>query len=427
MSTADSAPGSSVSPSYWSRVSELLSKPSFRWFWLGSSTQAIGQATQFLVIGWLVLEITGSSTELGLVIFLYGVPNVTFLLIAGIVADRFDRRYVLMITQAGVGLIISVLAVLTLLNTVSIWHIYVAAALLGIVQSLNMPARMTMVSDLVEPRSILDAVALQNAAVHAGRMVGPPIAGAIIEVWSLSASLFVIAVCYAVSIVCVAKIGRTTQAAKAASGSVFRNFADGISYIKNNPVVLTAIVITCSFGGFGMSHQQVIPAMAKEVLGVGAAGVGLLFLASGIGSFLGNFLLPIIGSTKVYRSLLINLVLFAVFLSFFSWSSWFWVSWIFFLLVGLVGLGSVWPLATSLIQLESPADMKGRVMGILQFTPGFHYLGAYPLALAAGQFGWGVAMTATAVATLLVTIWFGVIRSGAPAINIQINKENSAN
>ena len=257
-------------------------------------------------------------------------------------------------------------------------------------------------------------------------MVGPPVAGVIIEVWSLSASLFVIAGCYAVSIICVAKIGRTAQAVKATSGSVFRNFADGISYIKNNPVVLTAIVITCSFGGFGMSHQQVIPAMAKEVLGVGAAGVGLLFLASGIGSFLGNFLLPIIGTTKVYRSLLINLILFAIFLSVFSWSSWFRVSWVLFLLVGLIGLGSVWPLATSLIQLESPAEMKGRVMGILQFTPGFHFLGAYPLALAAEQFGWGVAMTATAVATLVVTIWFGVIRGGAPAVNIQINKGNSA-
>lgn len=422
MSTASS----SVPLSYWVRVSELLRKPSFRWFWLGSSTQAIGQATQFLVIGWLVLEVTGSSTELGLVIFLYGVPNVTFLLVAGIVADRFDRRYVLMVTQAGVGFIIVALAVLTLIDAVLIWHIYVAAAMLGIVQSLNMPARMTMVSDLVEQRSILDAVALQNAAVHAGRMVGPPVAGVIIEVWSLSASLFVIAGCYAVSIICVAKIGRTAQAVKATSGSVFRNFADGISYIKNNQVVLTAIVITCSFGGFGMSHQQVIPAMAKEVLGVGAAGVGLLFLASGIGSFLGNFLLPIIGTTKVYRSLLINLILFAIFLSVFSWSSWFRVSWVLFLLVGLIGLGSVWPLATSLIQLESPAKMKGRVMGILQFTPGFHFLGAYPLALAAEQFGWGVAMTATAVATLVVTIWFGVIRGGAPAVNIQINKGNSA-
>ena len=265
MSTASS----SVPLSYWARVSELLRKPSFRWFWLGSSTQAIGQATQFLVIGWLVLEVTGSSTELGLVIFLYGVPNVTFLLVAGIVADRFDRRYVLMVTQAGVGFIIVALAVLTLIDAVLIWHIYVAAAMLGIVQSLNMPARMTMVSDLVEQRSILDAVALQNAAVHAGRMVGPPVAGVIIEVWSLSASLFVIAGCYAVSIICVAKIGRTARAVKATSGSVFRNFADGIYYIKNNPVVLTAIVITCSFGGFGMSHQQVIPAMAKEVLGGG--------------------------------------------------------------------------------------------------------------------------------------------------------------
>jgi len=146
----------------------------------------------------------------------------------------------------------------------------------------------------------------------------------------------------------------------------------------------------------------------------------------GIGSFLGNFLLPIIGTTKVYRSLLINLILFAIFLSVLSWSSWFRVSWVLFLLVGLIGLGSVWPLATSLIQLESPAEMKGRVMGILQFTPGFHFLGAYPLALAAEQFGWGVAMTATAVATLVVTIWFGVIRGGAPAVNIQINKGNSA-
>lgn len=426
MSTADGTVDS-ASTSYRSRVSELLRKPAFRWFWLGSSTQAIGQATQFLVIGWLVLDVTGSATELGLVIFLYGVPNVTFLLVAGIVADRFDRRYVLMTTQTGVGLLIATLGVLAAVDAVAIWHIYVAAVLLGIVQSLNMPARMTMVSDIVEQRSILDAVAMQNAAVHAGRMIGPPVAGVVIEVWGIGASLFVISGCYILSMACIGKIGRTSQTARATGQSVIKNFTDGVAYIRSNPVVLTAIVITCSFGGFGMSHQQVIPAMAKDVLGVGAAGVGLLFLASGLGSFLGNFLLPIIGSTRIYRLLLINLVLFAIFLSLFSWSSWFWVSWVLFLLVGLVGLGSVWPLATSLIQVESPADMKGRVMGILQFTPGFHFLGAFPLALLAGQFGWGVAMTATAVATLLMTVWFGVLRSGAPEINIQTSRESASN
>ena len=424
MNSADSSVDHSKSLSYLTRVSELLKLRAFRWFWLGSSTQAVGQATQFLVIGWLVLEVTGSSAKLGLVIFLYGVPNVGFLLVAGILADRFQRRHILMLTQTGVGFLIAVLAVLALLDSVNIWHIYIAAVVLGIVQSLNMPSRMTMVSDIVDQRSILDAVALQNAAVHAGRMVGPPIAGIIIEVWSVGVSLLVIAGCYLISMVCVGRIGPTKQTNRAAGASVFKNFSDGLAFIKSNPVVLTAIVITCSFGGFGMSHQQVIPAMAKDVLGTGAAGVGFLFLASGIGSFLGNFLLPIIGSTRVYRSLLINLIFFAVFLTLFGWSSWFWASWVLFFLVGLFGLGSVWPLATSLIQLESPPDVKGRVMGILQFTPGFHFLGAFPLALAAGQFGWGVAVTGAAVATLVMTIWFGMLRSGAPALNTEVNEKN---
>ena len=404
---------------YWGRISVILRQPALRWFWLGGSTQAVGQATQFLVIGWLVLETTGSSAQLGLVIFLYGVPNVSFLLVAGVLADRFNRRHVLMVTQGGVFLLLSCLALLTVSDIVAIWHIYTAAVLLGIVQSLNMPARMTMVSDLVEPRSLLDAVAMQNAAVHAGRIVGPPVAGGVIEVWGLAASLFTIAGCYVISILCLAKVGPTNQTSTASSQSVVRNFTDGLLYIKNNPVVLTVIVITCSFGGFGMSHQQVIPAMAKEVLGIGAAGVGLLFLASGVGSLFGNVLLPIVGRARVYGSLLVSLVLFALLLTLFAWSTWFWLSFVLFLLVGVVGLGSVWPMATTIIQLESPSEVRGRVMGILQFTPGFHFLGAFPLALAAGAWGWGVAITGAAVLCLTVTVCFALLRGGAPSIGRQ--------
>ena len=81
---------------YGRRLSVVWRQAPFRWFWMGSSTQGLAQGTQFLVIGWLVLEITSSSTQLGFVIFLYGVPNVAFLLVAGVIADRFDRRYVLM-------------------------------------------------------------------------------------------------------------------------------------------------------------------------------------------------------------------------------------------------------------------------------------------------------------------------------------------
>ena len=404
---------------YWGRLASVLRQSSYRWYWLSSTTQGLAQGTQFLVIGWLVLEVTESSAQLGLVIFLYGAPNVALLLIAGVIADRFDRRYILIFTQTIVALVIGVLAFLTISDLVLIWHVYTAAFLMGAVQSISMPARMSMIGDLVERQSILDAVALQSVAVHAGRMIGPPIAGVIIEIWGVGASLIVIAGCYVISVAFVGKIGRIARSLPAATESVFRNFSDGISYIKNNPMVFTVIIITCAFGGFGMSHMQVVPAMAKDNLGTGAVGIGLLFLGSGIGSLAGSLLLPTIGRAHVYRALLISLSIFTVVLSLFAWSNWFWVTWVFFLLVGVTGVGMVWPLATTMIQTETSPEVRGRVMGILQFTPGFHFLGAFPLALAAGQLGWEVAITGAAGLSLATTVWFALIRRGAPKLRRQ--------
>ena len=399
---------------YWSRISTVWRQNDYRWYWLSSSIQGLGMGTQFLVIGWLVLEVTESSAQLGLVILLYGAPNVAFLLVAGVIADRFDRRYIMMLTQATVGGVIVALALLTVADLVLIWHVYTAAVLMGIVQSISLPARMTMIGDLVDQRSVLDAVAMQSMAVHAGRIVGPPVAGVIIEVWGVGASLFVIAGCYVISVVLVSKIGPIRRSMPAPAQSVFRNVSDGLIYIKKNPMVLTVIVITCAFGGFGMSHMQVVPAMAKDVLGTGAAGVGILFLGSGIGSFAGSVFLPVIGRTHVYRALLFCLVVFTVVLTLFAWSNWFWASFVFFLLVGMMGVGMVWPLATTMIQTETSPEVRGRVMGILQFTPGFHFLGAYPLALAAGQFGWEVAITGAAGLSLATTVWYALVRGGAP-------------
>ena len=419
MQTSETTLAASGFSAYRGRLATVWRQRDYRWFWISSSLQGLGQGTQFMVMGWLVLLITDSSTQLGLVIFLYGAPNVSLLLVAGVLADRIDRRYILMATQATVGGVIAALAFLTITDIVAIWHVYTAAFLMGVVQSLSMPARMTMIGDLVEQRSILDAVAMQSMAVHAGRMVGPPVAGVIIEVWGVGASLSTIAVCYLVSMACVAKIGPLPRSSPPATQSVFRNFADGVVYIKRNPTVLTVIIITCAFGGFGMSHMQVVPAMAKDVLGTGAAGIGLLFLGSGIGSLLGSMLLPAISRAQVYPALLLNLLVFTVVLVLFAWSNWFWVTFVFFTLVGVTGVGMVWPLATTIIQVETSAEVRGRVMGMLQFTPGFHFLGAFPLALAAGQVGWEVAITGAVGLSLVTTVWFALVRPGRPKFNRQ--------
>lgn len=375
---------------------------------------------QFFVLVWLTLELTGSSIELtGLMVFLYGIPNTALLPFGGVIADRLNRKLLLIATQAGVGALIGVVAALSLWGAVAMWHVYLAVGLLGVLQALNQPARVTVLSDLVGERTLLDAVAQFNAAVHVGRIVGPPLAGILIDgppliaqslaVWGIGAGLTANAVFYGISAALLTPI-RWTSSAAAVREPLLQYMGNGLSVIRNSPVLLTVIVLACAFGGFGMSHLQVIPAFAKDRLGADATQVGLMLLASGIGSLAGSLAITFMHRAWLYRWLLACLIVFAGMLTLFGWSGSFWTAWALFMALGSVSLGTVWPLATTILQLSSPPETRGRVMGILHFTPGFHYLGAWPLSVAAAYAGWPLAISAAAGLCLAVTLGFGLGR-----------------
>ena len=416
------APASSSSPSVWSRIAGPWQVPSFRWYWAGALAQAMSLGMQFLVLGWLVLEVTSDKTQLGLTVSLYGLPNIVFLLAGGIIADRLDRKVLLMVTQALVGAMIAVLAVLTIADIVVLWHIYLGAALLGVLQALNMPARLAMLADLVGERKLLDAIAQFNAAQHAGRIVGPPIAGVLIDQWGLGLVLVLNAACYGASVLLLSMVRGAYRSPGAGRQPLLRHIGEGLSVIRDTPMLLTVLVMTCFFGGFGMAHLQVIPAYAKDMLDSGASEVGLLLLGSGIGALIGSMTLTLMHRAWLYRWLLFCLITFTVLLTLFAWSGafddltgsswngWFWVTWVFVLLVGVVAIGWVWPLTTTIMQLSSPAEVRGRVLGVLHLVPGFHFLGAWPLTLAAAGIGWPLAITGAAGICLLVTLSYGVAR-----------------
>ena len=171
-----------------------------------------------------------------------------------------------------------------------------------------------------------------------------------------------------------------------------------------------------------MAHLQVIPAYAKDMLDSGASEVGLLLLGSGIGALIGSMTLTLMHRAWLYRWLLFCLVTFTALLTLFAWSGalddltgsswngWFWVTWVFVLLVGVVAIGWVWPLTTTIMQLSSPAEVRGRVLGVLHLVPGFHFLGAWPLTLAAAGIGWPLAITGAAGVCLFVTLSIGLGR-----------------
>lgn len=383
----------------------------FRWFWLNSATQAMGQGMQFLTIGILVLDSTDSAYQLGLAIFAYGIPNLAFSLLGGVIADRTDRLRLLISTRFIVSAVIFALALLKILGAMELWHVFAVAALLGTVQAINGPARMALVADLVDREDIMNAVALHTMVNQSGQIIGPALAGGIIEVAGVGTALVANAAMYLFGIAFLLLIKGLPPIPEAPKKAALRELREGLQCVRSSPVLYTVIGLALAFTFFGMSYRQVLPAFTKEVLDVGAGGTGLLWLGAGIGSLLGSFLLAALGDFKRKSWLLLASLLFlCAFLIAFAWSRWYWSSWVLFFFVGTTSTGLFWPLANTLVQLNVPSELRGRVLSILQVAPAIHFLSALPLAVAGDLVSWPIAVTGAALMVLLVTLLLGIWR-----------------
>jgi MFS family permease len=383
----------------------------FRWFWLNGATQAMGQGMQFLTIGILVLDSTDSSYQLGLVIFAYGVPNLAFSLVGGIIADRTDRLRLLVSTRVVESGLLLALAILKLSGVMELWHVFAVSALLGTVQAINGPTRMALVADLVDRKDLMNAVALHTMVNQSGQIIGPALAGGVIEIAGVGNALVANAAMYLFGIAFLVLIKGLVAMPEAPKKAVIRELREGLQCVRSTPVLYTVIGLALAFTFFGMSYRQVLPAFTKEVLDVGAGGTGLLWLGAGLGSLLGSFLLASLGDFKRKSWLLLaSLLLLCVFLIAFAWSPWYWISWILFFFVGTMSTGLFWPLANTLVQLNVPSELRGRVLSILQIAPAIHFLSALPLAVAGGLVSWSIAVTGVALMVLLVTLLLGIWR-----------------
>ena len=383
----------------------------FRWFWINAATQSMGQGMQILVLGLLVLEVTGSSVQLGLVAFIYGTPNLLFSMLGGIIADRSDRLRLLISTRFGVSVLVLVLAIMKIFGVLEIWHVYVIMFLLGTVQALNNPARQALVADLVERKDMMNAVALHTMVNQSGQIVGPALAGGIIELAGTGPALLVNAGMYLAGILFLFLIKDLPPRAPGPKASLVGDLLSGLRHIRSTPVLYTIIGMALAFTFFAMSYRQVLPAFTRDMLDVGAGGTGLLWLSAGLGSLLGSLIVASLGDFRHKARLMVgSLLLLFVVLTLFAWSPWYWASWVLFFFVGVTSLGLFWTLATTLVQLNVPNEVRGRVMSVLQLAPAVHFLSGLLLAVGAEAGGWSIAITGTVAMTLMVTAWLGIWR-----------------
>lgn len=386
----------------------------YRLLWLGQVSTSMGQWMDHVTRGWLIYQMTGSAFHLGLATALRGLPLLFFGILAGAVADRSNRKVQLILAQVSNAVLNALLATLVLTHHVRPWHVYLTGVLAGTVQAFQQPARQTLISDLVGARNLMNALALNSAALNAARAVGPAMAGALIALvgahgsYYVQAAMFVQATWWTCQMIVPA---RSPEALRARREPFLRSIMAGLAFVAHDRNVRTLMILAHGPLTLGMPYMSLLPIFARDVLHGGAQLQGSILTLVGCGSVLGA--LSVASRLRQYSSgstVVLGALAFGVMLFGFASSRVVWLS------LGCafgIGLCSVMYQTQNqtLLQLLAPRHMRGRVMSIYLLNRGLVPLGTLLAGVLAER--WGGPMALHIMSAMVVGVVVLVI-VGAP-------------
>lgn len=405
-----SAPPAPDAPGRVARRLPALTSPVYRRLLLGAFIGTLGTWMQQTAQGWLVLELTDSPGLLGLTSAAQNAPTLVLSLLAGVLADRVDRRRLLMTTQLTGALLAATLAFLTMTGRVEFWHVVVIAALSGAAGALGMPAFQAIVSALVDRQAIGNAIALNSAQFNLGRIVGPALAGAAIAAGGLALAFWANAIGFVLVAIVLYTLPKHGHAEDAVQSSLWSNLLDGIRFLDRQPVIRVLVALAAVPALFVLNYLMLMPVYARDVLEVGAPGLGVLTAAVGVGALAGALGVAVMRpSGGSGRLLLAGLTVASTALVVFAISRWLPLS---LLALAVLGASQVAYYATTntLIQLLVPPRLRGRVLSLYVLTSlGVIPFGNLVAGLVAERFGPTVALAGGGFLTLLA-VTFVILR-----------------
>lgn len=330
---------------------------------------------QTVALGWLVLQMTNSPFLLGLVGFANYFPVLLFSAVGGVVADWVDRRKLMLVTQTAQMLLTGLLGGLTYLGIVRISEILAISFLSGLATAWNAPAYQAMISDLVEPEDLMNAIGLNSTQFNLARVIGPALAGMALGAIGVAGCFFLNAASFLALILALTLVRFPAPASRKPRGTIWGDLLEGLLYIRQRPRILTLLSLVALSSVFGMPYIILMPIFARDILQVGAAGLGYLMTASGVGALAGALFVAWFGErVNKARLLLVGLLIFSGSLLAFALSRDYDYS-LFFLFC--TGASMVTFLATinSSLQILAPEHMRGRVMSMYAWA----FLGLTPV------------------------------------------------
>jgi MFS family permease len=351
-----------------------LSFRDFRLFWFGQLISLSGTWMQSVAQGWLVYSLTKSPFYLGMVAAANALPILLFTLIGGVIADRFPKRNLLLITQGLSVIPALLLGTLTGLGIATVWHVALLAFFLGSINAIDIPTRQSFLAEMVGKGHIVNAIALNSAAFNGARIIGPMIAGLTISYLGIPACFFLNAVSFLAVIAALAKM-RIKGEIKIGSKGILTELMEGIAFLKQNREIIHVILLITVFSLVGLPYISLLPVFAAEVFHRGAKGLGFLVSASGMGALTAALLIAARGDIKnKTRFMSFASLCFSIALFIFSFSNIFAVS-LVTIMFGGWGMVSYLAAANSYIQVSVPDELRGRVMSVYSFV----FLGTVPI------------------------------------------------
>jgi MFS family permease len=339
-----------------------LANRNFRRYFVGQAVSRIGTWMQMVAQSWLVLTLTGSSLLLGLVVALQSLPVLLLGPYGGLVADRVDKRRLMIALQSLMGVQALALAVLTLAGAIRFWEIALLAAVLGANNAFETPARQAFMLELVGPERLRNAVSLNSVMVNVARTIGPAVAGLVIAAAGEGVCFLVNAASFVAVVYSLLTLDGSGISASVRTARARGQLREGLRYVRRTPELAMPLALMAIIGTLTYEFSVTLPVLARRSLGLDAAGYGYMTAAMGVGAVAGGLVVAARGRTGL-RPLTLAAGSFGVFVLGAALAPSLPLELLALVPVGAASVSFI-SVANSTLQLGSPPHMRGRVMGL---------------------------------------------------------------
>jgi MFS family permease len=339
-----------------------LSIPNYRRYYGGQSISLIGTWMQMTAQSWLVLTLTHSGAALGVIVALQTLPVLVLGPYGGVIADRVDKRRMMIALQSAMGVQALILGLLTVTGAVRVWEIGLLAAVLGFNNAFENPARQSFMMELVGPEHLRNAVSLNSVLVNAARSIGPAVGGILIATVGTGVCFLANAASFIAVVLSLTTLDASQLATVPPAPRARGQLREGLRYIRSTRTLAVPLVMMAVTGCLTYEFQVSLPVMADRGLRVGATGFGLMTAAMGVGAVMGGLLVAARGKIGL-RPLVLSALVFGTALSFATIAPTLPLE---LFALGVAGAGSIafMSMGNSTLQLNSAPEMRGRVMSL---------------------------------------------------------------